>query len=115
MRRVEEPEHRITHRRDDVLVRGKAGQQQRDVFRQSCRHELLDEVDAHAAGEEDEHDFGLGGPQLCQFGGEIQLTELDVDLVGAVHRDGHGLAAVERAHRQHERRVVRAARRRATR
>ena len=46
------------------------------------RDELLDEVDAHAAGQEEVHASRLGGADLRQLGGVVELAELGVDLGG---------------------------------
>ena len=44
--------------------------------------ELLDEVDAHAAGQEHENGVGLRRRDLGELGGVIELVERDVDFVG---------------------------------
>ena len=43
---------------------------------------LLDEVDAHAARQEEEHGVGLGGADVGDLRREVELAELDVDFVG---------------------------------
>ena len=81
-RRIEQADHGVAHGRDDVLIGSERRGDQRDVLVQARGHELLDEVDAHAAGLEDVDRFGLGRAQLGQLGGEVQLPDLGVDLVG---------------------------------
>jgi hypothetical protein len=57
-----------------------AGQQQHHVLAQAGADELLDEVDAHAAGQEDVQRLRLGGADLGQLGRVVQLAELGVVL-----------------------------------
>ena len=80
VRGVEEPGHRRADRVDDVLVGGEAGQQQRRVLAEAGADVLLDEVDAHAAGQEDVDRLRLGGADLGELGGVVELAELGVVL-----------------------------------
>ena len=82
VRGVEDPEHGIAHAADHVLVRTEAGRDQLDVLRQAGADELLDEIDAHAAGQEDVQGIRLGGAHLGELGRIVELAELGVDLVG---------------------------------
>ena len=50
------------------------------VSRDRPADELLDEVDAHAAGQEEEQGVRLDAADLRQFGGVVELAELGVDL-----------------------------------
>src|SRR5215212_5721092 len=68
----------------DVLVRAESGHDQWHVARQAGGDELLDEIDAHAAGQEDVERVGLGGAYLGELGRVIELPELRVDLGGHV-------------------------------
>src|SRR3954468_11670151 len=52
LRRIEEPEHRLADGAHHVLIGGEARHDQLDLVGQPGGDELLDEVDAHAAGQE---------------------------------------------------------------
>ena len=80
MRGVEEAGHRRTDRIDDVLIRREARQQQRRVLAEPGADVLLDEVDAHPAGQEDVDGLRLGGADLGELGGVVELAELGVVL-----------------------------------
>ena len=77
---VGDAQHLVTHTADDVLVGAKAGQHHLGVFVQTSGHKLLDEVDAHAPRQEGVNHFGLGGTNLSQFSGVIELPQFGVDL-----------------------------------
>jgi hypothetical protein len=95
VRRVEEPRHRRADRTDHVLVGGKARQQQRHVLAEAGADELLDEIDPHAAGQEDVEHLRLGGADLGQLGGVVELAELGVVLADDLALEG-ALEAGER-------------------
>jgi hypothetical protein len=76
------PHHRRADRLDHVLVGREAGGEQLRVARQAGGDELLDEVDAHAAGQEEEQRIRLEAADLRQFGGVIELAELGINLLG---------------------------------
>jgi hypothetical protein len=81
VRRIEHAEHRAADRLDHVLVGRETGAKL-GVARQAGGDELLDEVDAHAAGQEEEQRIGLGGANLRQFGGVVELAQFGINLVG---------------------------------
>jgi hypothetical protein len=62
------------------LVNRKHGEEG-DAFEPSLP-ELFDEVDTHAARHEHEDRIGLGGRDLGELGGEVELPQRGVDLVG---------------------------------
>ena len=79
---VEQAQHGLAHGTNHVFIRRKTAGDQGDVFGQTRPYELLDEVDAHGAGQEEIHGIGLGGAQLGQLGRVVDLPHLGVDLVG---------------------------------
>ena len=79
---VGDAQHLITHTADDVLVGAKAGQHHLGVFVQTSGHKLLDEVDAHASGQEEVKHIGLGRANFSQLGRVVQLAQLGIDLSG---------------------------------
>ena len=81
MRGVEQTEHRITHRADDVGVGTDPGGKQCGVLGQTATHELLDEVDAHATGQKEEHRLRTAGTDLRQLSRIIELSELGIELI----------------------------------
>ena len=95
VRGVEEAGHRRADRVDDVLVGREAGQQQRRVLAEAGADVLLDEVDAHAAGQEDVDGLRLGGADLGELGGVVELAELGVVLADDLALEG-ALEAGER-------------------
>ena len=91
MRGVEDAEHRLADRAHDVLVGDEARHHQRHLGGEPGGDELLDEVDAHAARQEGVERGGLGGADLRQLGGVVELVQLGVDL----GRDRAAEAALE--------------------
>ena len=82
LRRVEHAQHGLAHGLDDVLVRRETGAEQHSLLGQTGRHILLDEVDAQAARQEDEHRVGFGRADLGQLGAVVQLVQRGVGLHG---------------------------------
>ena len=81
LRRVAHADHRRADRLDDVFVGREARPEQLDRLGQARVGELLDEIDPHAAGQEDEHGVRLGRADLRQFGAVVELAHFGVDLV----------------------------------
>ena len=102
LRGVDHAQHGLAHGLDHVLVGREARADQLDALRQPRGHELLDEVDAHAARQEDVDRIGLGRADLGQLGRVVDLAQLGVDLLA-----GRGLvAALEADQRILARRIV---------
>jgi len=82
VRRHEGAEHGIANRADDVWSEENPGVISWMSFDRAGGDELLDEVDTHAARQEDVHGLGLGRAHLRQLGRVVELAELGIHLAG---------------------------------
>ena len=80
MRGVEHAEHRRADRLDHIFIGREARREELNVLGKASCHKLLDEVDAHAARQEEEQRIRLLRTDLRQFGRIVELSELGVDL-----------------------------------
>ena len=79
---IERADHRVAHSIDDVVLKIEAESEEGNFAKQAVLLVLLDEIDAHATGQEDEHAIRIGRANLGDFRAVVQLIDLGVDLGG---------------------------------